>query len=290
MNSYVVVARTRNYTLATFFILAFAFSWVIEIPLALEARGVIDTGIPLSFHYLAAFGPLLSALIVTWLNDGERGLRSLTARLFKWQVRPIWWLVAFAPLLVFVLLAALLDSVQDPWPAWRGLGQIDFLPYQGLGALLWWIVTYGLGEETGWRGFALPRLQNGRSALRATIILWFFWALWHLPLFFYLYEASILPGFLIGLLAGAITLTWIYNSTSGSILLVAIWHGTFNYVTGCVTCKNDVTAMILSLLVILWALFVVVWFEPATLSDKEKQTLVSKGVTGDDRKQGAAIL
>lgn len=99
----------------------------------------------------------------------------------------------------------------------------------GLAALPLWILTFGIGEETGWRGFALPRLQRGRSALSATIILWVFWALWHLPLFFYSYEASILPGFLIGLLAGAITLTWLYNSTSGTILLVALWHGTFNF-------------------------------------------------------------
>ena len=66
-------------------------------------------------------------------------------------------------------------------------------------------MTFGLGEETGWRGFALPRLQRGHSALSATLILWALWALWHLPLFFYSYDLSVVPGLTIGLLAGAVT-------------------------------------------------------------------------------------
>ena len=141
----------------------------------------------------------------------------------------------------------------------------------GIGALLVWFLTFGPGEETGWRGFALPRLQKGRSALAATVVLWVFWALWHLPLFFYLYDVTVIVGLFLGLLAGAITFTWLYNSTGGSILMTAGWHGAFDFVTGCITCKAGIAAAILSTCVMIWAVVVVVWFKPAVVSRADTQ-------------------
>ena len=142
-------------------------------------------------------------------------------------------------------------------------------------ALPLWVLTFGIGEETGWRGFALPRLQESHSPLGATIILWVFWALWHLPLFFYSYEVSILPGFLIGLLAGAINFTWLYNSTDGSILLVALWHGTFNFTTACSSCKTGLSAAVISTLVMVWAVAIVLFYRsrafPRTIPHGLKQ-------------------
>lgn len=265
--------RTKSDSLAMFFVLAYAFSWAVEIPLALKAQGVIAIPIPFALHYLAAFGPLLAAFVMTWLTAGGDGLRELGGRMFKWRVRPGWWLVALAPLLAYALAAVVLWLIQGHGPDIGILGQIDFLPNLGLGALLLWILTFGFGEETGWRGYALPRLQRGHSALTATIILWAFWALWHLPLFFFLYDPTIIVGFLLGLLAGAITFTWLYNSTAGSILLLAVWHGAFNYVTGCVTCKTGIEAAVLSTLVMVWAVVVVIWFKPATLSRADKPVM-----------------
>ncbi len=263
-------------SLLMFFVLAYGLSWAVEIPLALRARGLISAPIPWSLHYLAAYGPMLAAIIVTGLITGREGLRGLWGQMFKWRVRPVWWLVAFAPLVLYALVAVVSRFVQGQWPDLAALGQIDFLPNLGAGALLVWFLTFGLGEETGWRGFALPRLQKGRSALSATIILWGCWALWHLPMFFYLYDATILVGFLLGLLAGAITFTWLYNSTGGSILLLAVWHGTFNFVTGCVSCKTGIAAAVVSTFVMIWAVAIVIWSKPATLSRAGKK--VSSGV------------
>jgi uncharacterized membrane-anchored protein len=84
-------------------------------------------------------------------------------------------------------------------------------------------------------------------------------------------DATILVGFLVGLLAGAITFTWLYNSTGGSILLVALWHNAFNFVTGCVACKIGVVAAVVSTLVMVWAVVVVIWLRPATLSRAGKE-------------------
>jgi membrane protease YdiL (CAAX protease family) len=94
-------------------------------------------------------------------------------------------------------------------------------------------ITYGIGEETGWRGFALPRLQRERTAIHATHLLAIGWGLWHLPTFFE--NASFtgmgaleLIGWSAGLWMGAIFLTWLYNSSRGSLLVVVLWHGLFN--------------------------------------------------------------
>jgi membrane protease YdiL (CAAX protease family) len=261
----------KGYSLLMFFVLAYGLSWAVEIPLALRARGLIAAPIPWSLHYLAAYGPLLAAIIVTGLTDGQEGLRELFGRMLKWRVRPVWWLVALAPLVLYALLVLVLRFIPGQGAGLAALGQIDFLPNLGAGALLVWFLTFGLGEETGWRGYALPRLQRGHSAFSATVILWVFWALWHLPLFFYLYDVTIIVGFLLGLLAGAITFTWLYNSTGGSILLVAVWHGAFNFVTGCVACKTGGAAAVVSTVVMVWAVVVVIWFKPATLSRAGKQ-------------------
>lgn len=263
----------KKHPLPAFFMLAYGLSWMVEIPLALEAQGLIQMRMPFSVHYLAAYGPMLAALIVTRVVGGPRGLRNLFGRMTKWKVGPGWWLVAVAPLGLYLAVAVALWLIQGTPFDLIAMGQIDFLPALGLAALPVWILTFGIGEETGWRGFALPRLQEGRSALGATIILWAFWALWHLPLFFYSYEAAILPGFLIGLLAGAITFTWLYNSTYGSVLMVAIWHGAFNFTTACVSCKTGLSAAVISTLVMVWAVVVVLFFKPASLSRSAEQVI-----------------
>jgi len=216
---------------------------------------------------------MLSALIVTGLTGGASGLQKLFNRMTQWRVNPRWWLFAATPLLFYLLTASVLWLIQGNPIDINALGEIDFLPPLEMVALPVWILTFGIGEETGWRGFALPRLQKGRSALSATIILWLVWAFWHLPLFFYSYPLSVLPGFLIGLLAGSITFTWLFNSTRGSVLLVALWHGAFNFTTACVSCKTGVGAAAVSTAVMIWAVLIVLIFKPADLSRSGKQVV-----------------
>lgn len=246
-----------SHPLVAFFLLAYLFSWGVQVPLALQATGFLDTKIPFSLHYLSGYGPLLAAFIVTWRSTGRAGIRELLGGVSKWRIRPIWWLVAFSPLLALILISMASWLVQGKVLSIDDLGRIDHFPAIGLGTLPFWILTFGLGEETGWRGFALPRLQEGRRALSATLILWALWALWHLPLFFYKYEPSMLPGFSIGLLAGAIIFSWIYNNTGGSVLMTILWHGSYNYGTACSRCKIGASAPIISALAMIGAVVIV---------------------------------
>jgi membrane protease YdiL (CAAX protease family) len=170
--------------LLAYFVLAYAISWSIAIPLALGAQGVISPVLPEWAHYFMGYGPMLAALIVTRITEGAPGLRRLGSSIVQWRVRPVWWIVAVSPLVFGFITAVILNLAAGSAIGLSDLGVVHFLPPLGLGALVLWIVTFGIGEEIGWRGYALPRLQKGRSALTATSILFVLWALWHLPAFF----------------------------------------------------------------------------------------------------------
>jgi uncharacterized protein len=89
-----------------------------------------------------------------------------------------------------------------------------------------------LGEEIGWRGYALPRLQAGRSALNSSLILGVIWGFYHLPLYFTgqpFRPLSLFAPFVVSTIALSVILTWVYNSTGGSLLLVVLLHATANF-------------------------------------------------------------
>ena len=271
-------ATTKRHMLVLYFVLAYAFSWVIEIPLAAVAQGFLNVRIPVALHYLTAFGPLLAAFIVTGIGGGSEGIRDLVGRMLNWRVGLSWVLIAiFSPLVLFVLGTVAGYAAEGSCPDISLLGEVNFLPYLGIGAWVLWTLTSGFGEETGWRGYALPRLQKNRSALSATLILGVFWALWHLPAFFYLPNLMEMglpafPLFAIGVVTGAVLLTWLYNSTGGSILMVSLWHGSFNFVTAS-GAGQGIVAAITSNLVIVWAVILIIVFKPTNLSHRARQVL-----------------
>lgn len=267
---------TRVNLYIIYIIFAFTISWAIEIPLALKAQGVISTELPFSLHYLAAFGPFIAGIVLTWRENRLPGLKDLLIRTLRWRVGSVWWIVAFSPLLIFFIVAIIMSYIRGTSLDLQMLNHFDFLPDVGVSAVLIWLATYGFGEEIGWRGYLLPRLQRDQSAWSASIILWAIWAIWHTPSFFYLNTVSsigTLVGFLIGVLAGSIFLTWLYNSSGGSILIVAVWHGLFDYVTACTECKTGLIAATSSTVVMVWAVVIVVLFKRLNLSHKEKHIL-----------------
>jgi membrane protease YdiL (CAAX protease family) len=252
----------RRHSIVSYFILAYTIAWGIEIPLVLAHQGIISMPIPMWLHYFASLGPLSAALIMTAITDGGAGLRNLIARIFKWRVDIRYYGFAILlPLGLFAFAVLLERIIKGSWPALSLLGEVDYLPYlTPLGALGLWLVTFGLGEETGWRGFALPHLQKTRSATMATLILGVLWACWHLPLFFYrdTYIQMGIAGFpmlALSLICAAMIFTWLYNSTGGSLLIVMLFHAIFNWLTSN-EAGGQYAAIILSVAVILAALYI----------------------------------
>jgi membrane protease YdiL (CAAX protease family) len=253
----------RQQSLVVYFILAYAVTGSLEIPLALSAQGLVKVEIPLTIHYMGAFGPMIDALVLTVLTKGAIGIHDLISRWFKWRVQARYYVFAILGPIALFALAVLINRITTTvWADLSLLGQADYLPYlRPLGALLLWLLTYGLGEETGWRGFALPRLQRRYSAATATLILAIIWAFWHVPAFFYrdtYIQMGLLgfPMFLVSIIFATMVFTWLYNSTRGSLLLVILFHAFFNWLTTSEAGGSSV-GIIMSVPIILWAIYVV---------------------------------
>jgi membrane protease YdiL (CAAX protease family) len=210
----------RRYPLIVFFVLAYVFSWWTW---PLYAFG-------LSPSPIIAFGPFLAAILVLALTTGKGGVVTLLRRMVRWRVRPVWYAVALllpvaisggAALLNVVVLGASAPSPAE-LGAWSGLVPTFFLQLlvPGIG---------GAWEEPGWRGYALPKLQGGHSALLASLILGVVWAFWHLPL---MVIGQIHLSDPVYIVAWTVVLTWVFNNTNGSVLIAMLMHNIHNVISG----------------------------------------------------------
>lgn len=276
MNSSLTPLLRRREIVAYFF-LAFAISWMIEIPIALSFQGIIDLRIPLAIHYLASIGPFMAALIVAIFAEGSQGVKRLFKGIVKWRVGGRYYLFAIGlPIILFAVAVVVSRIIQGAWPDLGLLAEVDYLPRLGIPlAMGLWLLTFGLAEETGWRGFLLPRLQANRTAMSASIFLGVFWAFWHLPAFFYrdtLLAMGIFLGFpmlLFTLLVTSVIFTWLYNSTQGSLLIVTLFHGLFDYFSVS-SAGGPAAAIVMSVPVVIISILIYRIYGPEYLAPEEK--------------------
>jgi len=245
-----------------FFALAFAISWAWAIPLALGDQ-VVLRGQGWPTHYPSLLGPAIAAVTVTAMTTGRTGLRDLAARMARWRVALRWWLVAVSPAGFLLLALAGLSLTGRDLPAAADFGRFSGTPTLGLiGVFLAITLVGSLGEETGWRGYALPQLQRRFSPLTATLVLAPLWFAWHLPQFFVIqsyreFGAGDYVGMFLGLSCGAVMLTWLYNRSGGSILLVMVWHGVYNFVGATQAAVTGPIAAIISTLIMIQGIVLV---------------------------------
>ena len=216
----------RRHPLIAFFVLTYALAWILWLPLII-LRDTIPASQGLVLALLGSAVPSLLGIVLTAIVLGRGALRKLLGRLLIWRVDPRWYLVVvLGPAALvggIVALNALLGgpAISINVPLLAAVITLAFHIFPGS----------ALGEEIGWRGYALPRLQARRSALSASLILGMIWAFYHLPLFFTgqaFRSPSILVPFVISGIALSVILAWVYNSTGGSLLLVVLLHATAN--------------------------------------------------------------
>ncbi|MFX1317593.1 MAG: CPBP family intramembrane glutamic endopeptidase [Promethearchaeota archaeon] len=207
-----------------FFILAFV--------LFIVAIG-ISAAIPLFVLQLfPPWAPSIAAFIVILLVLKERnGIKKLVGKLGIWRIGIGWYFAALSPFAIALLAIGLSIGLGNPLPG-------PHIPFDWSVGLLWLIgsvVIGAIGEELGWRGFALPRLQSRFSAVGSSLILGVFWGFWHLPIYLLigLEEGQFdIPNFLSFILLTvfiSIIITWIVNNTNGSVLGAIIFHASFNF-------------------------------------------------------------
>ena len=294
-------SRTGAFPLK-YFVLAFAFTWALWVPAALEARGLISQ-LPIPATFLGAFGPMVAAIVVTLQEGGRTGLRFLLGRVVRWRVAPIWYAVAILGPLVITLVATALHVLLGGQPPSLGL-LIGALPTLVI-IIVYMMITVALGEEVGWRGYALPALQARFSALLASVILGVMWALWHLPVFFNpdtLYSNLPFVLFLAYIVPFAVLITWVFNSTGGSVLVSGIlFHAVMNasselwktipeYSVKPPTAAEALAVNVhtnLMLTIVLWvaAVVVVLVYGAANLSRRPRQVLAATGDESQPRVQ-----
>jgi membrane protease YdiL (CAAX protease family) len=210
--------------LAAFLAIAFAFTWTCWLSTAWIAPG--------RWHWLLStagqFGPFLAAVVVTARESGRAGLRDFLKRIVKWRVHPGWLAVA---LLV------------PPGTYYAAIGAKAFItgeapalePYRltyDVFANFFIILFIGgpLGEEPGWRGYALAPLRALCGPTAGTIVLGVIWALWHLPLWWRAGEfpVGIIALVTLGMIAISFVFTSLYDRTGGSVLACVLLHTSLN--------------------------------------------------------------
>jgi len=213
--------------LIIFFIIAFIISWAIWLPNVLASRGIIS--IPEWYSIvsnLGVFGPLISAFIVVLGFEGRKGAYELLKKGWKVGFNKKWLIPLFFLPFVISGLAFIL-SVVTTNDTWSAVYQDTSFANTMLTILIMFFLGGPLGEEYGWRGFALSRLQKKWSAWLSSLILGFIWGVWHLPLHFMENTTQefipIWAGIMI-IMVSSFIYTWLYNNTGSSVLVAMLFH------------------------------------------------------------------
>ena len=207
-----------------FVVLTFALSW----SLWFASGAASPAGPNTPIFLLGVFAPGIVALGLTALHGGHAAVLALLRRLVDWEVPARWYVFAVSYMLAIKLSAALVHRIA--FGAWPAFGQEPFLLM--LGATVASTLMGGqVGEELGWRGYALPRLAARFGVGLASILLGGIWALWHLPLFFAPVGDTFgqsFPLYLLQVIALSVTMAWVYSHTRGSLLPVMLLHAAVN--------------------------------------------------------------
>ena len=209
-----ITSSIKRHPLVAYFVLAYALAWML-IPFM---------SISLAFGFFALFGPAFSAILVTRVTEGPTGLKALWGRALLWKVSPLSYSFAILmpPALIFIGMgsAYLLGT------------PVTFFTNGIIGlatAMLF------VGEELGWRGYALPKLLAHTKPVTASLILGVLWALWHLPNFIFpmagVPALGPFPVVAVWIIAQTFLFTWLYIHSKGSILITTLFHASINAFT-----------------------------------------------------------
>ena len=235
----------RRHPLAVFLTIVYvATAAIFALPLAsTNGIGLIDLELPgiAPFVILSAVSLAASAFITTGLADGRDGVRTLRRRVFRFRVKPTWYVAALLLLPGVALVSAVAVSGIGPISTLISspdvlIGVVVLSALVAFALVNWW-------EEVGWTGFVFERLQPRMGPIAASVVTTWLQALIHVPLVFiaggvtdgrvtpdqipfYLVALFVLP------ISVRLVLTWIYNTSGKSLPIVGLYHAGLGVATG----------------------------------------------------------
>lgn len=224
---------TRNHPLISYFFLAYAGMWIVISPLVMHSLGWIQLSDGLSFllFFLSSLsGPAMAGYWVTGVLEGRAGMARLLRRTFQFRAGLQWYAVT-----LFIFLAIWLvtyGALYNGAPLVNLAANPMLLVSAFLPNIIFGLLIPSIGEEPGWRGFALPRLQDAYGPLAATLILGTLHGIWHLPALFtpllgpFTWDGF--TSFVLTAAAGTFIYTWVFNNTKGSVWIAMLLHSSSN--------------------------------------------------------------
>lgn len=205
----------RKHALTLFFALAYAWAWLVFVPMVVFHASIVWT-------VLATFGPTVAALVTHRLATGN--YRAF--RLYTTWPRTLGATAMGVGLMVLAYVVLPGVTTADPRKLhWNILTSIAVYNYSTL-------LGGPLGEEPGWRGYALPRLEAAFGPVRSSLLLGLLWSGWHLPLFFYPgWTSSPLWIYVLIVTSQTFILTYATNFARFGVITPIAMHATFNTVS-----------------------------------------------------------
>ncbi|MEO8451663.1 MAG: CPBP family intramembrane glutamic endopeptidase [Gemmatimonadota bacterium] len=221
----------RSRPLLSFFVLVFAITWAVATPLLFAPAwftrhfGAFDSSSPL--FYFGVYTPTIVSIVLTAAFEGMAGLKALFSRLDPRRCNPVWYLVVVGGFLLLNIAGAGVGALVGGTSLATRFGA-------GAGILLHALVfdPGPLGEELGWRGFALPRMLSKRRPLSASLLLGAIWGAWHLPAFYVssLSQSQLsIPVFMLGAISLSVVVCWLFIRSNGSVLITILAHVMANH-------------------------------------------------------------
>ena len=212
-------------------ILMYFLAWPKLVASATDSYGLTQLHLPFLLDIFTGWAPGIAAFTITALVQGKQGMRELGRKILRWRVGAQWYALVFLGSALLILSEG---GLYEVWRGnWKALPVSQMSIAEAATAFGIWLLLYAVvnTEEIAWRGFALPRLQSRYGALRATLLIWVPWTLFHLPYFFTkgsMFQQMGFLGFASGTLAISVIFTWLFNNSRGSVLLCTLLHAALN--------------------------------------------------------------
>jgi len=228
-------AVRRASGLGVFYLLVFAWAWGVGLLFAVAGEpmvrifGEVSLGNPLVFA--TVWSPTILAFAVTAVYGGRAGLRDLVGRIFRWRFPLRWYLaatfgIAGVALGARFLQAHLLGTAPPP------VSDVARWPDFAMAGLAMMVLDPGpVGEDPGWRGFALPRMLERFDPTTAAVLLGVIWAVWHLPAFLFsgMPQSSLPLGwFCLSMVSVTVLMAWVTIKAGGAVIPAILMHWSFN--------------------------------------------------------------